>query len=196
MSSGRSTYQRIRRRATRSPRSVAAITLAVVVMATLAWLAVEIVLAMLDLPPLLVAPAEMAAALVAVTSVPGAMLMGAGLLIALVGAVLTALAVAPGRRGRHLMESPRRVVVVVVDDDVIASAIARHAASVAGVGPDQARVTVSRRRVDVHLTPTSGFPIDRAAVLNVVGDALDSYRLEPALESPRLSVAEQGRVGA
>lgn len=194
MSSGRSTYQRIRRRATRSPRSVAAITLAVVVMATLAWLAVEIVLAMLDLPPLLVAPAEMAAALVAVTSVPGAMLMGAGLLIALVGAVLTALAVAPGRRGRHLMESPRRV--VVVDDDVIASAIARHAASVAGVGPDQARVTVSRRRVDVHLTPTSGFPIDRAAVLNVVGDALDSYRLEPALEPPRLSVAEQGRVGA
>ena len=193
MSSGRSTYQRIRRRETRSPRSVAAITLAVVVMATLAWLAVEIVLAMLDLPPLLVAPAEMAAALVAVTSVPGAMLMGAGLLIALVGAVLIALAVAPGRRGRHLMESPRRVV---VDDDVIASAIARHAASVAGVGPDQARVTVSRRRVDVHLTPTSGFPIDRAAVLNVVGDALDSYRLEPALESPRLSVAEQGRVGA
>lgn len=193
MSSGRSTYQRIRRRETRSPRSVAAITLAVVVMATLAWLAVEIVLAMLDLPPLLVAPAEMAAALVAVTSVPGAMLMGAGLLIALVGAVLIALAVAPGRRGRHLMESPRRVV---VDDDVIASAIARHAASVAGVGPDQARVTVSRRRVDVHLTPTSGFPIDRAAVLNVVGDALDSYRLEPALEPPRLSVAEQGRVGA
>lgn len=193
MSSGLSTYQRIRRRETRSPRSVAAITLAVVVMATLAWLAVEIVLAMLDLPPLLVAPAEMAAALVAVTSVPGAMLMGAGLLIALVGAVLIALAVAPGRRGRHLMESPRRVV---VDDDVIASAIARHAASVAGVGPDQARVTVSRRRVDVHLTPTSGFPIDRAAVLNVVGDALDSYRLEPALEPPRLSVAEQGRVGA
>ncbi|MGW9587343.1 DUF6286 domain-containing protein [Microbacterium sp. NPDC055455] len=193
MSSGRSTYQRIRRRETRSPRSVAAITLAVVVMATLAWLAVEIVLAMLDLPPLLVAPAEMAAALVAVTSVPGAMLMGAGLLIALIGAVLIALAVAPGRRGRHLMESPRRVV---VDDDVVASAIARHAASVAGVGPDQARVTVSRRRVDVHLTPTSGFPIDRAAVLNVVGDALDSYRLEPALEPPRLSVAEQGRVGA
>lgn len=194
MSGGRSTYQRIRRRETRSPRSVAAITLAVVVMATFAWLAVEIVLAMLDRPPVLVAPVEMATALVAVTSVPGAMLVGAGLVVALAGLALIALAVAPGRRGRHLMESPRTV--IVVDDDVIASAVARHAASVAGVSPDQARVTVSRRRVDVQLTPTSGFPVDREAVLNVVGDELDSYRLEPVLDPPRLSVAAQGRVGA
>ncbi|SFN54240.1 DUF6286 domain-containing protein [Mycetocola miduiensis] len=194
MSSRRSTYQRIRRRETRSPRSVAAIILAIVLISTFAWLAVEIVLGMLNRPPILVAPSVMATALVEITSLPAASLVGGGLVIALTGWAFIALAVTPGRRGRHILESTHTV--ILVDDDVIASALARHAASAAGIGLDQVRVTVSRKRVEVRLTPTSGILLDRTAVLNVVTDELDSYQLQPTLEPPRLSIAREGKVGA
>ncbi|MEX1079136.1 MAG: DUF6286 domain-containing protein [Homoserinimonas sp.] len=194
MSSRASIYQRIRHRETRSPRSVAAITLAVLLISTFAWLAVEMVLGILNQPPMLVGPRTMATALVEITALPVAIFLYAGLFIALAGGVLIALAVTPGHRGRHIISSTHSV--IIVDDDVIASALARHAASSAGISQDQARVTVSRRRVDVRLTPTSGYPIDQIAALNVVSDELDSYQLEPALEPPRLSVTARGKVGA
>lgn len=194
MNSEPSVYRRIRRRETHSPRSVAAIALAVVLILTFAWLAVEVILSMVDRSPLVAAPSAMATALVEVTSLPTAVLIGAGVVLALLGVVLVALALAPGRRARHLIESTHSV--TVVDDEVIASALARRAASAADIDPDQVRVTVSHRRADVRLTPTSGFPIDRTAVLGVVTDELDSYALEPAVRTPRLSVTAQGTVGA
>lgn len=193
MSSERSTYRRIRRRETHSPRSVAAITLAVVLILTFAWLAVEIVLRMLNLPPLLVAPRSMAAALVEITSLPDSVLIGAGLVIALIGAVLVGLALTPGRRARHAIMSERTV--TIVDDEVLASALARRAASAAGIGTDRVHVTVSHRHADIRLTPTSGYSIDRTAVREAVTEELDSYELEPALRAPRLSVTARGKVG-
>lgn len=194
MSDKSSIYQRIRRRETHSPRSVAAIALAVVLILMFAWLAVEVILGMVDRPPLVVAPGAMATALVEVTSLRTAVLIGAGLVLALLGVFLVALALTPGRRARHLIGSTHTV--TVVDDEVIASALARRAASAADISPDQAHVTVSHRRADVRLTPTSGFPIDRTVVLDVVTDELDSYELEPVMRTPRLSVTAQGTVGA
>lgn len=189
-----STYQRIRRRETHSPRAVAAITLASMLILTFAWLAVEIMLRVLNQPPLLVAPLDMVTALVEITSIPASVLIGAGLVIALIGVVLLTLALSPGRRARRFIESEHTV--TIVDDEVIASALARHAARAADISTDRVRVTVSRRHVDIRLTPTSGFPIDRSAVLDAVTDELNSYELEPVLRAPRLSITAQGKVGA
>ncbi len=194
MSTKHPTYRRIRRRETHSPRAVAAIALAIVLILIFAWLGVEIVLRMLNRTPLLVAPLDMATALVEITSLPSPVLVGAGSVIALICVVLVALALSPGRRARHVIASERTV--TVVDDEVIASALARRAALAADVSADRTRVTVSRRRADIRLTPTSGFPVDRAAVLDAVTDELDSYELEPALRAPRLFIAAQGKVGA
>jgi hypothetical protein len=101
-------------------------------------------------------------------------------------------AIGPGRRARHelLMDRP-----VVVDNEVIASALARRAATVARVDPDNCTVSVSHRRAIVHVTPTSGQPIDRDAVLAAVTEQVESLELRPPVTA-RLVVAEQARVGA
>lgn len=194
MSSTNALNRRIRRRETHSPRSVPAIVVAVLLILALIWMVIEIVLDMANRPALLVAPHTMATSLVEVTSVAPAILIGAGLALALVGMLLVILALSPGRRARHVIGSAHSV--TIVDDQVIASALARRAASAALINPDQARVTVSRRHADIHLTPTSGFPIDRASVMEVVSGEINSYGLEPPLATPRLSVATQGEVGA
>lgn len=194
MTATHSLYRRIRRRETHSPRAVAAIVLAIVLILTFAWLAVEVILRALKQSPLLVAPLDMATALVEITALPSSVLIGAGLVIALVGVVLVALGLSPGRRARHVIESEHAV--TIVDDEVIASALAQHAALAADVSADRVRVTVSRRRADIRLTPTSGFPVDRGVVLDAVAEELESYDLDPVLRAPRLSLTAQGKVGA
>ncbi len=192
--SGGPPYARIRRRETHSPRSVAAIALAIALMLVFAWLAVEIVLGLLGAPPLLVPPRAIATATVEATSLPVPALVAGGIVVALVGIALLALALAPGRRPRHTIASAHAL--VVVDDEVVASALARSAALTAGVDAGQTRVTVSRRHADVRLTPHSGFPVDSDAVRDALARELDAYGLEPAVRARRVSVTAEGRVGA
>lgn len=61
--------------------------------------------------------------------------------------------------------------------------------------PDNARVSVSRRRALVRLTAASGTSIDTASVNNTVAEQLDSYGVKPTLTS-KVVVGEQGKVGA
>jgi hypothetical protein len=188
--------RRVARRETHSPRSLLAIVLAVVLIVVFAWLGTEIVLALLGAPALLAAPADMFASVVNLGSdgsAPAAIVATAGILVAVVGIVLVVVAVAPGRRARHLLAADRTV--VVVDNEVIASALARHASITGDVDPDNTTVSVSHRRAAVDLTPTSGIPVDRAAVAEEVSRQLESYALTPSVTA-RVRIAESGRIGA
>ena len=192
-SQNQSIYRRIGRRETHSPRSLPAIVLAVLVILVLAWLGTEIVLALLGAPALLVAPFDMFTSAVHLVDAPAGIVATAGILVAVIGLVLMITAIAPGRRARHLLSSERTV--VVVDNEVIASALARHASLAGGVDPDNATVSVTHRAAEVRLVPTSGIPVDRAAVDEAVDGQLASYGLRPAVR-PRVRVAETGRIGA
>ncbi|TFD49765.1 hypothetical protein E3T46_13000 [Cryobacterium sp. Hh11] len=184
---------RIGRREIHSPRSAAAITVAAVVIVLCGWLGTEMVLLLFGQPALLATPADLAAGVASASSLPIPLLGTIAAGCALLGLVLLIVAVAPGRRARHLINSERTV--TVVDDEVIASAVARYAARVGGIDPDNTRVSVSRRIATVHLTPTSGQPVQQAAVQQAVREQLDGLQLRPALQT-RVVVAVEGRVGA
>ena len=188
-----STYRRILRRETHSPRSVLAITVAVVLIVALLYLGTEIVLAMIGTRALLAAPLDMLDALAHLDDAPDGLVVGVGVGLLLIGALLIIGAATPGRRGRHQMSTERGL--AVVDDEVIASALARHAAHAGDVDPDNTTVSVSRRVAGVHLVPTSGTRIRRDAVISTVAEQLEAFDLTPSLE-PRIVVAERGRVGA
>ena len=185
-------YTRISRRELHSPRSAAAITVAGVVILLCAWVGTEIMLLMINQPALLATPAELAAGVASVSTMPASLLITIALACALVAVVLLVVAVTPGRRARHLIDSERTV--TVVDDEVIASALAGRAARVGGINPDSTRVSISRRLATVHLVPTSGQPVQRDSVQQAVRDQLDGLRLRPTLQT-RIVVAHGGKVG-
>ena len=186
------TYRRISRRELHSPRSAAAITVAVVIMLLCGWLGTEIVLHLIGQPALLATPGGLAEGVASASTAPAPLLTGLALGCALVGLMLVVVAVTPGRRARHLIDSERTV--TVVDDEVIASALAGRAARVGGIDPDNTRVSISRRLATVHLVPTSGLPVHRDTVLGAVREQLDGLNLRPPLQS-RVNVALGGRVG-
>ena len=185
-------YTRISRRELHSPRSAAAITVAGVVILLCAWVGTEIMLLMINQPALLATPAELAAGVASVSTMPASLLITIALACALVAVVLLVVAVTPGRRARHLIDSERTV--TVVDDEVIASALAGRAARVGGINPDDTRVSISRRLATVHLVPTSGQPVQRDSVQHAVRDQLDGLHLRPTLQT-RVVVAHGGKVG-
>lgn len=119
-------------------------------------------------------------------------LIGAGAVLALLGLVLVVLALAPGRRGRHVIGTGGSA--VVVDDAVIASALVRTAAGTAGISPDRAVAHVGRRSATVRITPVSGVPVDRDAVQRDVQAAAAGFDLTPAVR-PRVVIDRNGRVG-
>ncbi|MCS5721654.1 DUF6286 domain-containing protein [Herbiconiux sp. CPCC 203407] len=189
----RGVYRRIARRETHSPRSMPAIVLAVALILVLAWIGTEIVIDLLGAPALLVAPVDMFTSAVNLVEAPAGIVAAAGIVVAVIGLALVVVAVSPGRRARHLIQSSRTV--VVVDNEVIASALARHASLAGDVDPDNATVSVSHRRADVQLTPTSGIPVDPAVVKEDVARQLESYGLKPGVGA-RVRVAQTGRIGA
>lgn len=193
MSRTSSLYARISRRETHSPRSVIAITLAVITILATIWIGTEMVLALFALPPLLVAPVDMFGALLGLSDAPEGLVAAAGIVVAIIGLLLLVVAVSPGRRARHSLDTERAA--TVVDDEVIASALARHASLAGDVDPDNTSVSVSRRRALVRLTPTSGYPVDQHEVAEVVARQLESYRLQPRI-SARVRIAERSKVGA
>ena len=84
---------------------------------------------------------------------------------------------------------------MVVDDEVIASALARRARLAANVTPEQVMVVVSRRQIVVNVRPTSGVPVDEAAVLEAVQFELGEMALVPAPEV-RVNLSSAGVIGA
>lgn len=173
-------YARIIRRETHSPRTGTSIVLATLIALACVYLGIELVLRMLGQPPLLVTPGAMFDWVATLPSLqPQSAITAGGLALAVVGLLLMVHAVRSGRRARHQMMHEDRA--VIVDNGVLASSIARLVATVARVPQGQVVVSVSHRRADVQVTPTSGIPVDEAAIQSAVAEEIASYDLNPTL---------------
>ena len=189
----RSTYKRLLRRETHSPRTVAAVSLASVIIAGCLYGGAELVLELLDRPALLVAPTDAVAYVSQVNRLAPAILLTAGILAGLAGIALVLVALLPGRRARHEGDSDRAA--VVVDDDVIAASLERRASVAAHVAPDNVDVTVSERSATVRLTPESGMLPNRFTAEKAIADAIAYDALRPAID-PTVVINPTGRVDA
>ncbi len=194
----RPVLQRVVRRETHSPRTVAMIVSAVLVILALVYVAVEIVLSLLGQPALLLGPAASLGWVVGLpTEVPTGIRIAVGVVIVLLAVVLIVLAVAPGRL-------PKRQLVlgdhaVVADNGVIASALAQRVSDETGLPRDQVRVGVGHRSVDVAVSPAVGVPVDDADVRRIVESELQSYQLSGRtrtsvrIDRPRIDDDNEGR---
>ncbi len=182
-------YRRVVRRETHSSRSGIAIALAVLLIVVFAWFGVESVLAALGQPALLVSPKDAVVAVLGAVSGPVGLLTAGGAVVAVIGLVLIVVSLAPGRKGRRGSVSERTA--SVVDDRVIAQSVAQTGAYAGDIDPDQVKVTVGKRTVDVDVTPTSGRTADVRSIEEAVNDELKSYDYSPSLRS-RVRVSEKG----
>ncbi|MBG6183452.1 hypothetical protein IWX65_001403 [Arthrobacter sp. CAN_A214] len=184
---------RILRRELHASRAVPAVLTAALVVLGSALLFLEAVLKAVGDPPFLLDFERAAAWLGSLPpGVPPAVLGTGSFLLFVVGLVLFLLAVLPGRRVRYVVPSERAG--VVVDAEVLASALARRARLAAGVAPEQVMVTVGRRTADVQVRPTSGIPVDAAAVQAAVEDDLRYASVEPQ-PVVRVRIAPSGVIG-
>lgn len=173
-------FRRIIRRETHSPRTVAAIVVAVVVILALVSLGIELVLQLAALPALLVSPSAAADRVSTLTSQqPSGAIIAAGVLAALLGLTLLVLALGPGRLAKHRMQFEGRA--VLVDNGVIAAALAQHVSDETGIDRDDITVGVAHRVVDVTVDTDSGAPVDTSAIRDLVDAELENYRLEPSV---------------
>jgi hypothetical protein len=170
------------RRETHSPRTVAMLVAVVLLLLVLAYAAVEIILALVGQPPLLVAPGAALNAVVMAPSAlqPVAFIVG-GIVLALIGLLVLVLALKPGRLSRHEMQWGERA--VVVDNGVVASALAQHLSNESGIARDDIVVGVAHRTVDVTVQPPVGIPVDQAQLQRIVDAEIATYKLVPAVRT-------------
>lgn len=194
MSSHGLLYKRVVRREAHSSKAGLAITLAVLLVVALAYLAVEAILALAGQPPLLAKPAAVLGGVVDLPfNLEASVLIALGVVAAIVGLILIVSSVSPGRRADH--EGIVGRTAVLVDNRAIASALASRASYAAGVDPDQVVVSVGRRTAEVRIQPTSGWPVNKEAVEQAVGAEIERMQLTPPLSS-RIAISAQGKVGA
>lgn len=172
-------YKRVVRRETHSSRSGIAIVLAVILIVVFAWVGTESVLAALKQPALLVSPKNAVVGVLDAAAAPAGLLTAGGAIVAVVGIILIVVSFAPGRRGRRGVDAGRTA--VVVDDRVIAQSVSASGAYAGDVDPDQVKVTVGKRALDVDVTRTSGRTADIRSIQDAVNDELSSYDFTPAL---------------
>jgi hypothetical protein len=184
-------YRRVVRRETHSPRSGAAITIAVVLVLALAWIGTESVLAAVGQRPLLAAPDDVVAAVLTAPTAPAPLLVAGGAVAAIVGLVLIAMSLTPARRGRRAGTSDRTA--AIVDDRVIAQSLAQTAAYAGDIDPSQVTVSVGARSARVDITRTSGRSLDTREVQEAVDAELATYDYRPALRA-RVRLSEKGTV--
>lgn len=179
-------FRRIVRRETHSPRTVAMIVVAVLLILALVYAGVEIVLWLLGGPPLLVGPGAAAAWLVGLPTLQpvGIGILGA-VVVAALGLIFLVLGLAPGRLPRHEMSGAGRA--VVVDNGVIAASLAQRLSEDAGIPRDDITVGVSHRQVDVTVRAGFGDLYDAAPISQIVDAELERYALIPPVR-PRVRV--------
>lgn len=192
MSDNTALYRRIRRRETRSSRSVLAIILAVVIILACAFAITEIILHLAGQPALVSDMYGAANATASLASYPAGIVIAAGVLTALIGLWIMIAALTAGRKARHVIDSPDSS--IVVDNGVIASALARHAAYAGHVNPDDVSVSVSHRSAVIRMTPSSGIAVDKGQITTAAQQQLDTYGLTPKVR-PRV-VIDRAKVGS
>jgi len=168
--------RRVARREVHSPRTAAMIFASVLALTLLAYLAIEIILSMVLLPPLVISPESTAEWLVELPDQrPAALVVLTGALVAVIGVLLCLSALTPGRLAKHRLESENRV--IVADNAVIAAALARHLSDNAGVARDRVTVGVARRVIDVAVAPDAGAPLSDTQTREIIAEELVEYRL-------------------
>lgn len=155
--------RRVVRRETHSPRSVAFALVVLLAVLVCLYVAVELILALAALPPLLVRPMAALEWIVALpTDVPVAAVVAGGLVVAALGVWLLVLALAPGRLSKHEVDAGGRA--AVVDNGVLASALAQRVSDETGIARDRVTVGVAHRSVDVTVRPGAGIPVEKSQV--------------------------------
>lgn len=98
---------------------------------------------------------------------------------AVVGVILVALALVPGRRARHGRAAGR--VELVVDDGLLADAAAHAVGERCALPRSQVSVTVTGRLARVRIRPISGVPVDEAAAADAARRELErlGFTLRP-----------------
>lgn len=184
---------RIVRRETHSSRAILAGIAALIITLLAIYALLESTLRAVGQPPWLLDPLSAAQAIADLPEGIPALLLGAiGAVLFMLGLIFFLNAVLPGKRARHALPDGRAA--VVVDDEVIASALARRARLTAGVIQEQVVVVVSQREVVVNVRPTSGIPVDEAAIRSAVEEEVRTMALvpEPAV---RVHLAAAGVIG-
>lgn len=172
--------RRVIRRETHSPRTVAVFVVVVLVIVALGYLGLELVLHLAAQPALLLDPTTGWGWLLGLPSTAASgLVIGGGVILALVGLVLVWLAVAPGRLPKHVLNGAGRA--VVVDNGVIASALAQRLAQETGIARDAVIVGVGHRVVDVTVRPGAGVPLDADEVRTAAEAAVTEYALATPL---------------
>jgi len=182
-------YRRVVRRSQHRSRSTAVVIALVALIVVLAWIGTESVLAVFDIAPLLVAPA----ALLHFIDNPDSIGTAAAGALALLGVVLLAVALSPGRRARHALPDDRMA--VVIDDGVLAGAMVRAAVRESRLPASRVTAVVSRRQGTVTVVPTSGSLVNAAAITRAVETAVAALDPQPQIRAT-VNVSERGVVGS
>lgn len=170
--------KRVVRRETHSPRTVASVVVVVLLALSAVYAGVEIVLHLVGAAPLLVAPGAALAWLQHLPEAqPQSMIAGGGVVVALAGAILLWLALAPGRRARHQLAGLQSA--VVADNRVIASAIAERVRRELDLSQGAVVVEVGHRSADVTVRPEPGHLVEKDQVRIVAESELSRYDLAP-----------------
>lgn len=186
-------YRRILRRETHSSRSGAAVVVLIALIVLSAWVGIESVYAGLGLRALLFSPVDVLATLLRAVADLGGLVIAVGIVTGVVGLILIAVGLTPGRRGRHTIDDER--VAVVVDDQVIAASLARQARLAGSLAPGQVNAWVSRRAARITITPASGATADEERVLKAASADLAAGSYTPSI-TPQVRVSDSGRLGA
>ncbi|MCC4908345.1 DUF6286 domain-containing protein [Microbacterium sp. cx-59] len=184
------TLRRVLRRESHSPRTTAMVVSALIVVIVAGYLAVEAVLFLVGAAPLLIGPGAL---LQQAATLPeqgaNTIVIAVAAVVAIIGAVLVFLALAPGRLAKHAMTAEGEAGVL-VDNGVLASGLAHRISSEAGIDRDRLTVGVGHRSVDVTVRPDAGVPLPLDAVREIGERELAAYSLHPA---PKL-VVRRGRI--
>ncbi len=175
-------FRRVLRRETHSPRTVAMIVAALVLILALVYVGIEIVLSLLAQPALLLGPAAAAGWVIGLpTAQPSGLVITGGVVVALIGLIFLILGVTPGRLPKHQMSIEGRA--AVVDNGVIASSLAQRISEETGIGRGDITVGVSHRTADVTIRSGFGDEYDAAPIAQVVEAELERYSLIPPVAS-------------
>jgi hypothetical protein len=184
--------RRVLRRETHVSRSVSTVVAMLLLLVVAAAAVFAAVLVFLDQRVLGIDPRDVVdTAVAAPRGLDPTVVVGVGAVVAVIGLVLLAKGVLPGRRPRHTMPSGR--LAVVVDDEVLASAAARAARTATRLGPDATVGTVGRRTVDVVLRPAAGVDVPAVAAKDAVDREFAEIDVVPAVHA-RVRVQPTGRV--
>lgn len=187
----RPVLNRVVRRETHSPRTVATVVVLILVAASAIYVGIEIVLHLVHASPLLVAPGV---ALTWLTTAPDGQppaVVAGGVVVAALGAFLLWLALAPGRLSKHRMSVSSYA--VVADNEVIASAVAEEIRRYCDLSRDGVVVGISHRVADVTVRPEPGQEVDKNQVRSLAEEMLAEYGLSP---KPTVRARVQQRAGA